>query len=57
MLNKLVRRVFEKFAPSKAAISVILLKLGTLLDSVNAPLLSFDISPRDARQGKGCIDE
>jgi hypothetical protein len=49
MLDEFARRVFDKFAPGKAAISVFLLdefarransslKLGTLLDSVNAPL-------------------
>jgi hypothetical protein len=48
MLDEFARRVFDKFAPSKAAISAFLLdefalransslKLGTLLDSVNAP--------------------
>jgi hypothetical protein len=48
MLDLFARRVFDKFAPSKAAISAFLLaefarransspKLGTLLDSVNAP--------------------
>jgi hypothetical protein len=47
MLDELARRVFDKFTPSKAAISAFLLdefarpansslKLGTLLDSVNA---------------------
>jgi hypothetical protein len=49
MINELARRVFDKFTPSKAAISAFLLddfarqensslKLGTLLESVNAPL-------------------
>jgi hypothetical protein len=48
MLDEFARRVFDKFAPSKVAISAFLLdkfgrransslKLGTLLDSVNAP--------------------
>jgi hypothetical protein len=48
MLDESARRVFDKFAPCKAAISAflldefarqanLLLKLGTLLDSVNAP--------------------
>jgi hypothetical protein len=49
LLDELARRVFDKFASSKAAKSAFLLdefarrgnssiKLGTLLDSVNAPL-------------------
>jgi CRP-like cAMP-binding protein len=49
MLDEFARRLFDKFAPSKAAISAFLLdkfarransllKLGTLLNSVNAPL-------------------
>jgi hypothetical protein len=48
MLDEFARRVFDKFAPSRTAISAFLLdkfarradsslKLGTLLDSVNAP--------------------
>jgi hypothetical protein len=48
MLDEFARRVFEKFVPSKAEISGFLLdefarrtnfslKLGTLLDRVNAP--------------------
>jgi hypothetical protein len=38
MLDEFARRVFDKFAPSKAAISAFLLdEFGTLLDSVNAP--------------------
>jgi hypothetical protein len=49
MLDESAQRVFDKFAPSKAAISSfcsrtfarranLSLELGTLLDSVNAPL-------------------
>jgi hypothetical protein len=49
MLDEFARRLFDKFAPSKAAISAILLdefarransslKLDPFLDSVNAPL-------------------
>jgi hypothetical protein len=48
MLNEFAPRVFDKFAPSKTAISAFLLdefarransslELGTLLDSVNPP--------------------
>jgi hypothetical protein len=56
MLDEFARRVFDKFAPSKTAISAFLLdefargansslKLGTLLDSVNAPLAYLATSP------------
>jgi hypothetical protein len=52
MLDEFARRVFDKFALIKAAISAFLLdefarransslKIGTLLDSVNAPLASI----------------
>jgi hypothetical protein len=55
MLDEFARRIFDKFAPSKAAISAFLLdefarransslKLGSLLDSVNAPLISSIIA-------------
>jgi hypothetical protein len=41
MLDEFARRVFDKFAPSKAAISAFLLEelafFGTLHDCVNAP--------------------
>jgi hypothetical protein len=54
MLDEFARRVFDKFAPSKRTISALLLdkfarransllKLGTLLDSVNSPLESSGI--------------